>query len=105
MLETTKAGLELDAHVSLVANINMGDLFWDKNHRWCDGSQELDLCYLVLSAEWVSGSYRYRCACFMWVARYGYSGAHDRYFNAEEVLEMTRVGNIASIKSFQSEAT
>ena len=83
--------------------IRIGDLFWDEHRDWCDGSETLNVCYLVLSADEKRDRYLYRCAFFMWAAD-GYCGAHERKFTAEEVLKMTRVGNIADIKSFYDRA-
>ena len=83
----------------MASEIKIGDLFWDEHHRWSDGSDTIDLCYLVLSADRPNKVLYYRCARFMWAAS-SYSGACDRYFTADEILKMTKVGNIAQIKSF-----
>ena len=82
-----------------MAEITIGDLFWDKDHAWTDGSQDLDMVNLVLSADQEDGERHYRVGTFMWCGS-GYCGAHDRKFTAGEVLKMTKVGNIAEIKSF-----
>ena len=82
--------------------IKPGDLFWDKNRDWCDGAKDLDVCYLVLSADQEGALYLYRCAFFMWACG-SYSGAHDRFFTEDEVLKMELVGNISDIKSFDKE--
>ena len=79
--------------------IRIGDLFWDKNRDWCDGSSSLNVCYLILSADQEGDLYVYRCAFFMWAGD-GYCGSSDRKFTKDEVLKMTKVGSIESIKSF-----
>lgn len=80
--------------------ILIGDMFWDKNRDWCDGSDSLDVCYIILSADQDGDLYLYRCAFFMWACD-GYCGSHDRKFTEDDILKMTKVGNVGSIKSFQ----
>lgn len=85
-------------------DITIGDLFWDKDHVWCDGSDTIDAVNLVLSADTEDGVYYYRLAHFTWCPSVGYCGAHDRKFAADDVLKMTKVGNITDIKAFPEEA-
>ena len=80
-------------------DIRPGDLFWDKDRCWCDGSDYLDLCYLVLSGDQEDTMFLYKCACFMWAGG-SYCGAHIRKFTADEILKMEHVGNISQIKAF-----
>ena len=82
----------------MASEIKIGDLFWDEHHRWSDGSNTIDLCYLVLSADRLNETL-YCCDCFMWVGD-GYSIVNNRNFTTDEILKMTKVGNIAQIKSF-----
>jgi len=81
-------------------DITIGDLFWDEHHVWCDGCDTIDVVNLVLSADMEDGVYYYRLATFSWCPSVGYCGALDRKFERHDVLKMTKVGNIVSIKSF-----
>ena len=84
--------------------IKIGDLFWDKNRDWCDGSESLDACYLVLSGDrefWEGKDhFVFKCAFFVWAGG-GYMGAPIRPFEEYELMKMTKIGNISSIKSFE----
>ena len=83
--------------------IRPGDLFWDKDRVFTGGSQTLNMVHIVLSADWTDDGEEYWIlARFMWLGPgYSrYSGANTREFTDAEVLRMTRVGNIADIKSF-----
>lgn len=89
------------AQPAKASKLTIGDLFWDKDHAWST-SPTLNFVYLVLSADMKDGVYYYRLGTFMWCGA-GYCGAHDQDFTADEVLRMTKVGNIADIKGFAKE--
>jgi hypothetical protein len=80
--------------------IKPGQLWWDKNHKWCNGD-DLDTCFLILSGDIDdSNKMLYKCAQFMWIAE-GYCGANIREFYEPEIRMMEYAGNISSIKSFK----
>ena len=79
--------------------IEIGQLWWDKNHCWCDGSVDIDICYLILSANCdTDGVIYWQCARFLWAGG-GYCGADTREFTEDEILLMELVGSINDIKS------
>ncbi len=84
--------------------LGIGQLWWDKNHEWCDGSDDLDVCYLILSADMQELEGKnvmvYKCAFFMWASG-SYCGAHIREYTEEEIKLMEYAGNISDIKSFK----
>ena len=77
--------------------IRIGSLWYDKDHKWCDGSDTIDLVHLVLSADketiWGQVFYLYKTAVFLWSSP-GYCGAHMRKFTEDELRLMYEVGNI-----------
>ena len=83
--------------------ILIGDVFWDEHHKWSDGDDNSMLIYIVLSGETHEDGhgapFYYRCSRHAWCCG-GYCGGPVREFTASEVLQMTKVGNIAQIKSF-----
>lgn len=83
--------------------IRPGQIWWDKDRRWCDGSDTLDVVYLTLSRDpepELGGEMYWKAAFFMWCGD-GYCGASVRLFTDAEIHCMTLVGNIAAIKGFQ----
>jgi hypothetical protein len=80
-----------------------GQLWWDQDHKWSDGSNDLDICYLILSGDMGELDGKevmiYRCAHFMWGTE-NYCGSFIREFTEDEIRLMKYVGNISSIKSF-----
>ena len=83
--------------------ITIGDMFWDQYHAWSDDS--LNMVYIVLSRDRAAADQKdyWTLAQFMWAppSTGGYCGAYvEILFTDADVLKMTRVGNIASIKSF-----
>lgn len=87
------------------SQLNPGQVWWDEHRNWCDGSDTLDVVYLLLSADQEGELYVWRCAFFMWVGggMNGYCGAHDRKFTEDEVRMMTYAGAIDSIKNFKAQ--
>ena len=82
-------------------DITIGDLFWDKDHVWTDGSQDMNMVNLVLSRDKEEDGVEYwRVGAFSWCPAIGYCGAHDRFFTDADVLKMAKVGNITDIKGF-----
>lgn len=87
--------------------LKIGQLWWDKNHVWCYGSDTIDVCYLILSGEnpypgqtddkaldkW------FWKTLFMWCGD-GYCGAQIREFTEDEIKLMELVGSIEDIKKF-----
>jgi len=86
-----------------IAEIKPGQLWWDKDHKWSDGSDSVDIVYLTLShdpAVTLKGEMRWKSARFMWCGKFGYCGANIREFTSEEIRLMHLVGNISQIKEF-----
>jgi len=82
--------------------MKIGDLYHDIDRVWCDGSDNLNVCYLVLSRDIDKiGDKYYRCLYFMWCDGFGYGGtSRVREFSEDELSKMKVVGNLSDIKSF-----
>jgi hypothetical protein len=81
--------------------LEIGQLWWDEFHKCTDGSDTIDVVNLIISADQEGDLYIYKCAFFMWAGK-GYCGAPIRGFTEEEIKQMTLVGNISEIKSFNT---
>lgn len=85
--------------------IKVGQLWWDKDHKWTDGSDTLDMVHLVLSRDKDQGNGKdyWKTAVFMWVgdgSKGRYCGAHTREFLDKELQLMHLVDSISTLKSF-----
>jgi len=85
----------------MIDGIAPGQIWWDKDRKWCDGSDYLNIVFVVLSGDRESSGHPivWKMANFMWCST-GYCGADIREFQSKEVLLMQLVGNISDIKSF-----
>ena len=97
-----------DINPEIPVRLEIGQLWWDKHHKWCDGSKTTDACFLILSGdidheEQGNDIVYWKCAFFMWVGK-GYCGATLQKFTEEEIRLMEYVGTINDIKSFDGDS-
>ena len=81
-------------------DIEIGSLWHDKDHKWTDGADNLNMVHVVLSADQEDDLFLYKTACFMWCSA-SYCGADIRKFTKDELQLMYCVGNIESIINFK----
>jgi len=82
-----------------VADIEVGDLFWDREHVW--SADRVNACYFVICKDPVEpdGPAYWHCSLHPWVCG-KYCGGPVRHFTDSEMARMVRVGNISSLMSF-----
>ncbi len=86
--------------------IEIGDIFHDINHCWTDGSDNLDMIHIILSADRIKfGPGKYSKESYWEVSNHmsvlgNYCGGRIRHFRDDEILLMKKVGNIKDIISF-----
>ena len=85
---------EIHDNQQIHPDIDIGSLWWDKYNKW---NGDVDLMYLVMSADEDKGKYYYECAEFMYVEGKGYCGANIRKFLASEILQMKEIGKLPRI--------
>lgn len=78
--------------------LKVGQVWYDVDHVWTNGSHELDIVHVVLSADMEGGKYYWSTANFIWISDgIGFSGAYIRKFTEEEIMKMRYIGNLDSI--------
>lgn len=81
--------------------LDIGQVWHDKHHKWAYGANDLDFVHVILSADYKKGSdiYYWTTAQFMWTTD-GYCGAQIRKFTEDELRMMVCVGDIKDIINF-----
>lgn len=85
----------------MIDGITPGQIWWDKDRKWCDGSDSLNMIHVVLSGDRNEGNkqFYWKLAQFMWCSD-GYCGAPIREFTDKEIKMMQLIGNLSDIKKF-----
>ena len=73
----------------MMRKLEIGQLWYDKDRIWSNG--DVDMVYLILSADMEDGEYYWRVAKFMWAAD-GYCGAPTEKYLEKETTEVWQPG-------------
>lgn len=80
--------------------LKIGQVFYDKDHAFTDGSNNINCIHILLSVDKEKGKLIYRTMQFMWTSQ-GYAGTERiRRFNESELSLLHRVGTIEQIINF-----